>query len=161
MMHAFGKLAYFAMVGFMGIVLVGPVVGVVGALLPFAAVGLAVYGIYHGVRRLIVGKQEVPKELVLVPVEVKVPEPIVEPVLLRDEVPTPGRLRRVGRVIQEMFCGAVVAGAVAAAFCWQTPGMGETISVAVAAGAVVGFVVGGALPDSARGVKAECSGEAC
>jgi hypothetical protein len=168
MLHLLGKLAYFAVLGFVAIVLVGPVVGVVGTLLPFAIVGGLVYAGYRSVDRMVRGKRKTLRELDVAPVVIKRPEPIEvkrpEPVAakVREETPRPGRLRRVGRVMQEMVCGALVAGSVAAAFTWQSPGMGETVGAALLAGAVVGFVVGRSVPEGEKpAALPACAGESC
>jgi hypothetical protein len=98
---------------------------------------------------------------VVAPMEIK---PIPLPVLERipDDVPSqPSRWRRAGRMLQEMVCGALIAGGVAAAFCWQAPGMAETVGAAVLAGTIVGFVVGRSLPDVSKPMASECVGEAC
>jgi hypothetical protein len=54
-----------------------------------------------------------------------------------------------------------VAGCVAAVFCWQAPAFGETIGAAIAAGAIVGFVVGRSVPDATRSAAPVCAGESC
>ncbi len=169
MLHLLGKLAYFSVLGFLAIMLAGPIVGVVGTLLPFALVGGLIYGGYHGALRLARRWRKSPRDLDVPPPELRRTEPVAIPrpepipvrVPVREDVPRPSRLRRFGRVMQEMVCGALVAGSVAAAFTWQAPGMGETVGAALLAGAVVGFVVGRSVPEATRASQPVCAGESC
>ena len=168
MMHLLGRLAYFSLIGFVAIVLAGPTIGVIGTLLPFAIVGFALYGAYRGIERMVFGKRKSPAELDVPPTELRHPKPVVVrdalPVVekVREETPArPGRLRRVGWVMQEMVCGAAVAGCVAAVFCWQAPAFGETIGAAIACGAIVGFVVGRSVPEGVKSAQPVCAGESC
>jgi hypothetical protein len=163
MLQLLGKIAYFTVLGFVVIMLIGPVLGIAGAILPFALVGFAVWLAYRGVQRL-VGRFR--KEGKPIPIELRTPrivtqvrEQVREKV--RDKLVRTGRLQRAGRVLQEMVCGALVAGIVVAAFSWQSPAMGESVAVASLAGAIIGFIVGRAIPDDTRAMRVECPGETC
>lgn len=150
MLYLLGRLAYFAVLGIVALVAAGPVIGVVGVLLPFALVGLLAYGGYLGVNRLL-GKKKPPVEVTPdAPALVE----IVKEEVVETPPPAPRRKSWLGRVIVEVIGGAVVAGAVAAAITWQSPAMAETVFAAIAAGAVVGYVVGDSRPEAVKPVSA-------
>jgi hypothetical protein len=141
MFHLMARLFYFAVIGFIGIVAIGPVAAVVGALLPFALIGLFVFGAYRGVQRLVGARRAGNFRIPAPPVAARRVEPAAG--AAHEAAPCPARSGRRGRVVLEVLCGGLVGGAVAAAMCWQTPELAGTVIPAVVAGAVVGYVVGG------------------
>lgn len=148
MCYLIGRLAHFAVLGLVAIVAVGPVVGIVGVLLPFAVIGLVAFAGYRLVGRLFGRRRAAipPLPAVAEPAPHQVAE--VEPV--REE---PARPRR-GRVVVEVLCGGLVGGLVAAAVTWQAPELLGTVVPAVVAGAVVGYVVGGTNAERGRPARA-------
>src|SRR5262245_23341894 len=153
MMYFVGRLVYFSAIGVLFLTLIGPVLGILGTLLPFAIIGALVWGADRGVRRLVVGKGDASPTVV--PVEVSNPPLVVSEV--REERPRRGWLARTGRVVLEVLSGAVVAGAVAAAFSWGTPAAAETVVTAVLVGGAVGFLVGSpSKPDAANELRPAC-----
>jgi hypothetical protein len=139
-----------ALMGFAVTVLIGPVLAVLGVLLPFAMIGaLAWVGFRVGrvlVRR-IRGRRT---RLVLVD---SPPAPSVDHVDFRPavgELPIvrpPSRLRALTRstlqVAVEVGCGAILGAALAVLMDWQSGSGIEHPTLGAIIGAVVGFVVGG------------------
>src|SRR5436190_14366869 len=152
MLRLMMKLAWFRALGLAAIVLVGPVLGIVGALLPFALIGLLVWGAYQGVLRL-VGRRPATPRFIDSPREVR---PVVHAEPSR-ELPRRRRWARAGRVLLEMTCGALLGGLVAGAICWESAHVAETIATATLVGAVVGYVVGGSPGRQSEGARPSCS----
>jgi hypothetical protein len=142
-----GKVVQFSLLGFLAIVLVGPVLGILGTLLPFALIGALVWGGYRGLRRLVAPRRPERERPPLPVREVRV-EPVALPVV--KERRGPSRFRQAGRVMLEMVCGALVGGLVCGAVSWQQPWFSETLAAGLLAGAAVGYIVGGSRPEPAR-----------
>lgn len=168
---ALGKIAHLALLG-VGILFVGPialgivatllgvVVAVLGAALPFVLIGAIGYGPYLLVKRMF-GRQAPP----IVPEARRVfPEPPrVQPAVfelpLEPYVQTrPERRPRgvVARVIGEVLSGAVVGAILGAVTVvgpvgeWQVSTLMNYCALGAGIGAVVGFVVGGPRPAPAE-----------
>src|SRR4051794_6575463 len=128
---------WLSLLGLAVLVLIGPVLAVVGTLLPFALVGLLAWGGYRGVKglaaRLRAG-QRLPR---LVGRDEK-------PILAALPAPqqSRGRFSQALWVVAEVCCGALVGGGLAALAGWQQ-GMGfDLVALGTGIGAVVGFLVG-------------------
>jgi hypothetical protein len=154
MIRLLGKLAYFSVLGFLFVTLIGPVLGILGTLLPFAVIGGLVWGGYRVVRRVVVGRRIEPRPEV-VPVEVSPPRVEVNEAVV--DRPWRRRFARTGKLLGEMAGGAIVAGGVAAVFCWGMPTAAETVITAVLAGAGIGFLVGcSSTPEAAAEARPVC-----
>jgi hypothetical protein len=132
----------------LAIVVVTPVVGVAAALLPFALVGMIAWGGYRGVH-VLARRRAARRKGPLVAVEARIDRPRRQ------------RLRHAGRVALEVLGGAVVGALVAGGLTWDSPAFVETMLAGVAAGAVVGYLVGGAPRVSETAVCPEYSGGRC
>jgi hypothetical protein len=146
----FRSLVLFSLLGLAVLVLIGPVLAIVGVLLPFALIGLLAWGGYRLLARLRrrIWARKGEREIVRV-AELN-PEPPLEVVALETPAPAPAprprAWRTVGYVLAEMVCGAAVGASLAVLAAWQQDSSFEFVPIGAGIGAVVGFVVGGARP---------------
>jgi hypothetical protein len=140
-----------ALLGFAVTVLIGPVLAVVGFLLPFALIGALAWVCYRfgrGLIQRVVRRRRARLVLVDAP-PAHVEEPVVLQTVAEDKVVPrpPSRLRSLARsslhVAVEVCCGAALGAALAVVADWQTGAGIEHVALGAAIGAVVGFVVGG------------------
>jgi hypothetical protein len=149
------KLVLFAVLGFATVMLIGPVLAVVGTLLPFALVGALVWLAYKGVRRLAArlrGPERRDLRDVLREVRRGGRRALAHG-LHKGSAWAPavrGRLRLVrDRVVArlEVLCGALVGALV----CWSITGaVDDYTALGALVGAALGFVAGGPKPQPAR-----------
>jgi hypothetical protein len=156
------RMSSLALLGLLAVVLVGPVVAVVGVLLPFAVIGLVVLGMHRGIRRLIHGRARAEKRRI--PLDVKVqlkpqrpPNPAPEPALCAEPAPAVlrwsrprrllARLRNgvssAGRTVFEVVCATAVGTLLGFLAGWQSGSLEEYTAVGAIAGAFFGVVVSG------------------
>jgi hypothetical protein len=149
-MGALRTLLCLALLGFAVIVLVGPVLAILGVLLPFAIVGaLAWVGFRFG-RALTRRWRGQRARLVMVDVR---PTPEHRPIVVstveepRAAARSASRIGRMGattmHVAAEMTCGAALGAALAILVDWQSGAGVEHAALGALIGSVVGFVVGG------------------
>jgi hypothetical protein len=143
------SLFYFTALGFAAVVLIGPVAAVVGTALPFALIGVLVWGLVRGLRRWSGNFRRTAADrrapLPVLPVAGH-PAPRAFPhgvQAARDFGPVrPVRQERVrarGRRFSEMISGALVGALLA----WLAVGSVDgTLAAGALAGAALGFVTG-------------------
>jgi hypothetical protein len=153
---ALRSLVCLALLGFAVTVLIGPVLAVVGVLLPFALIGALAWVCYRFGRALVQRVFRRPARLVLIDAP---PSPAPQPVVLQtveEDLPAvrpPPRFRSLVRsslhVFVEIGCGAALGAALAGVVYWQNGAGIEFVALGAAIGAVVGFVVGGSRSEPA------------
>jgi hypothetical protein len=168
LLPALRKLVWFTVLGFATVILIGPVLAVLGTVLPFALVGALVWLAYKGVRRLAGRGREKPA----------LPEVLQEagrgarrafaqgiqkcsgwapavrrwPPAARCRLRAAGgwvaaRGRSAGRRLLEILCGALVGALVS----WLITGaVDDYTALGALVGAALGFVAGGSKPQPAR-----------
>jgi hypothetical protein len=168
----FGKMAHLALLGVVilfvgpigigiGAALLGVVIALVAAALPFVLIGALGYGPYILIRRMFPPRprlalhvRRLSPELARVPPEVRRPVPVAAEAR-SERLAMPAREQRwsvVTRVAGEVLCGALVGGVLGAVALvgmsneWKTGTLIDYSSLGMGIGAVVGFVVGGPRP---------------
>ena len=150
-LHILRSLVFLSLIGFAVLVLIGPVVAIAGAVVPFALIGGLAWGGYRVTGRMVRRLRGDRSRLVVKAVD-EVPvlyRPVVE------ERPARRRPSRIGsfaktcvRIGVEMGCGAALGAVLGVLFDWQSGTGFEHAALGTAIGAVVGFVVGGYQPQS-------------
>jgi hypothetical protein len=163
------SLVCLALLGVAVIVLIGPVLAILGVLLPFAIIGALAWAGYRLFQVVFRRERSRQRALVLLkddpparptpPSVVLAPAPVVAVAEKRPVPHRPSRLRSLARsafhVAVEVGCGAAVGGALAVV-AWQSgaamqsgAAIEQQVALGAAIGAVVGFVVGGSRPAQA------------
>jgi hypothetical protein len=146
------SLASLSLLGLAVVVLIGPVLAIVGVLLPFAIIGALAWGVHRVVRnvtwrvwrrqRVHVLQQKEPMDALVVE---EVPaEPAPRPSQLRSA------MRSAVHVLVEVVSGTALGLGLAMLAGWQMGMPFEYAPLGAAIGAVVGFVVGGSRPQGAQ-----------
>jgi hypothetical protein len=142
-----------SLIGLAVTVLIGPVLAVLGVLLPFALIGGLAWGGYHagcmllrrlrGDRRPVVFKDEAPAST---------PLPMIDSRVAQGPAPVHpmrrlGALARTGlHLFVEVGCGAALGAGLAVLADWQSSASIERVLLGAGIGAIVAFVVGGSPP---------------
>ncbi len=160
MFPALRSFCYFTALGLATVVLIGPALAVVGTVLPFALVGVLVWGLWHGARRLAgptrwdrVAARLAPGEM-LPEVRQRAGHAIqqglrryqeLRPVIRTSFQGVRAGLLVRGRALGHRLVETVSGGLLGALAAWLVVGtVDETVAVSALAGAVLGILLHGA-----------------
>ncbi len=139
---AFGKMAFFSLLGLAALFVVPIVFGIAASLLPFAVVGVLVYLpwlLFH--KHFLKNSDKRLPVLQLGPIVA--PKPIIVPVFKKVKpLPTPGNRFSIIRALGELASGSIIGAVLGAMANWQSPGMVYSAMLGATFGAIAGFVVG-------------------
>jgi hypothetical protein len=166
MFPALRSLCYFAALGLATVVLIGPALAIVGTVLPFALVGVLVWGLWHSMRRLAVRTRWDAVQARLSPRRVLpgVRQRACHTIqwgLHRCQDLGPGIRAHFqgahaglvvrGRALGQRLVETVSGGLLGALVAWLAVGaVDETVAVSALAGAVLGALLPGAQPQPTR-----------
>jgi hypothetical protein len=167
LLPALRKLVWFTVLGFATVILIGPVLAVLGTVVPFALVGGLVWLAYQGVRRLVGrgrGQEKPALPEVLQGARREARRAFAQGIqkcsrwapAARCRLRAAGgwvavRGRAAGRRLLEILCGALVGALVS----WLITGaVDDYTALGALAGAALGFVAGGSKPQPARDLVA-------